>query len=96
MERFLLLCLHGCIDVIPPTEVVDLRLKNLEEGLRDEKTARHESVKDLTANKADQDDLKTLAEEVHGLRRALVLFSLTMIGTAVVFLVGVLAIVSQP
>lgn len=81
--------------MIPPAEVVDLRLKNLEEGLRDEKRARHEAVKDLTTNKADQDDLKSLADEVHGLRRALVLFSLTMIGTAVVFLMGVLALVQN-
>lgn len=82
--------------MIPPDEVVELRLTTLEVDLREERKARRESVIRLEDKKADQDDLKTLADEVHGLRRALVLFSLTMIGTAVVFLVGVLAIVSQP
>lgn len=79
----------------PPEDVVELRLTNLEADLREERKARRDSVIRLEDKKADQDDLKTLADEVHGLRRALVLFSLTMIGTAVVFLVGVLAIVSQ-
>lgn len=79
--------------MLPPDEVISFRLGNLEEAIRDERKARHEAVKDLIEKKADQDDLKTLAEEVHGLRKALVLFSLTMIGTAVVFLMGVLALV---
>lgn len=81
--------------MIPPDDVIQLRLTNLETDLRDERQARREAVTRLEEKKADEDDLKTLAGEVHGLRRALVLFSLTMIGTAVVFLVGVLAIVSQ-
>lgn len=82
--------------MVPPEDVIELRLTNLEADLREERKARRDSVIRLEDKKADQDDLKTLADEVHGLRRALVLFSLTMIGTAVVFLVGVLAIVSQP
>jgi phage terminase Nu1 subunit (DNA packaging protein) len=82
--------------MIPPGDVVELRLKNLEADMRDEREARRRSVERLEEKKADQDDLKTLAEEVHGLRRALVLFSLTMIGTAIVFLMGVLALVQTP
>lgn len=80
----------------PLDEVIELRLTNLETDLRDERKARRETMTRLEDKKANQDDLKTLADEVHGLRRALVLFSLTMIGTAVVFLMGVLALVQQP
>jgi phage terminase Nu1 subunit (DNA packaging protein) len=79
--------------MIPPEDVIQLRLTNLERDLRDERNARRDSITRLEDKKADQDDLKTLAEEVHGLRRALVLFSLTMIGTAIVFLMGVLTLV---
>jgi hypothetical protein len=82
--------------MIPPGDVVELRLKNLEQDLREEREIRRKAVERIEEKKADQDDLKTLAEEVHGLRRALVLFSLTMIGTAVVFLMGVLALVQAP
>jgi hypothetical protein len=82
--------------MIPPGDVVELRLKNLEQDLREEREIRRKAVERIEEKKADQDDLRTLAEEVHGLRRALVLFSLTMIGTAVVFLMGVLALVQAP
>jgi len=82
--------------MIPPDEVIELRLTNLESDMRDERKARRESMTRLEDRKAEKEDLKTLADEVHGLRRALVLFSLTMIGTAVVFLMGVLALVQSP
>lgn len=81
--------------MIPPSDVVQLRLGNLERDLREERTARRESITRLDDRKADQDDLQTLADEVHGLRRALVLFSLSMIGTAFAFLIGVLALVAH-
>lgn len=82
--------------MIPPDEVINLRLTNLESDLREERKARRDSVVRLEDKKADQEDLKTLADEVHGLRRALVLFSLSMIGTAFVFILGVLALVQTP
>lgn len=82
--------------MIPPDETVVWRVGTLERDLSEERKARRDAIIRLEDKKADEADLKTLADEVHGLRRALVLFSLTMIGTAVVFLVGVLAIVSQP
>lgn len=81
--------------MIPPEDVIILRLTTVEEALKDERRRREDQVTRLEDKKADQDDLKSLADEVHGLRRALVLFSLTMIGTAVVFLMGVLALVQN-
>jgi hypothetical protein len=81
--------------MIPPNDVVQIRLNNLEQAMVEERKRRENQYDKLEDKKADQDDLKSLAEEVHGLRRALVLFSLTMIGTAVVFLMGVLALVQN-
>lgn len=81
--------------MIPPEDVIVLRLSTVEEALKDERKRREVQIDKLEEKKADQDDLKSLADEVHGLRRALVLFSLTMIGTAVVFLMGVLALVQN-
>lgn len=81
--------------MIPPEDVIILRLTTVEEALKDERRRREDQVTRLEDKKADQDDLKSLADEVHGLRRALVLFSLSMIGTAFVFLMGVLALVQS-
>lgn len=82
--------------MIPPEETLVWRIETLERELREERKTRHDSVERINDKKADVEDLKTLAEEVHGLRRALVLFSLSMIGSAFAFIVGVLAIIQTP
>jgi hypothetical protein len=52
-----------------------------------------EQVKTLRSEKADEKDLVVLAEEVRGLRRALITFSLSVVGSAVVFALAVFQLV---
>jgi hypothetical protein len=46
----------------------------------------------LSEKKADADDEQKLAEEVAGLRRALITFSLSLVGSAGAFVIGVLGL----
>jgi len=41
------------------------------------------------------DDVKSVAEELNSLRRAIVIFSLSMIGTGGMFLLGVLTLINN-
>lgn len=82
--------------MIPPENALEWRVATLERELREEKKTRHEVVEQLRDRKADVDDLKNLADEVHGLRRALVLFSLSFVGSSLVFLLGVLTLTQNP
>jgi hypothetical protein len=70
--------------MIPPDETIAWRLNVAEQKLRD-----------LDMEKAEAKDLIALADEVHGLRRALMVFALSMVGTALMFVLGVLALVAQ-
>jgi hypothetical protein len=63
-------------------EFLQYRIKQLEEH-----------VKALHSEKADEKDLLVLAEEVRGLRRALITFSLSVVGSAVVFALAVFQLV---
>lgn len=53
------------------------------------------AVDHLQMYKADEKDLEDIKKEFKSLRTALIIFSLSCIGTAVMFLVGVLALVTQ-
>jgi hypothetical protein len=50
----------------------------------------------LDEHKADAKDVAILAEEVRGLRRALITFSLSLVGSAGAFIIGVLGLTQGP
>lgn len=71
------------------------RLSALEKDLAEERRNRHSDFDKLDKEKASDKDLTILADEVRGLRRALIIFSLSMIGTGGTFLLGVLALLQN-
>jgi hypothetical protein len=63
------------------------RVGALEKALRDK--ADNKDVKNVA------DDVKQVAEELNGLRRAIIIFSLSMIGTGGMFLLGILTLINN-
>jgi hypothetical protein len=84
-------------DMTPPESEATIawRVGTLETDLRDERKARRDAYNKLDEDKADAKDVARLADEVSGLRRALLIFSLSMVGTAVTFLAVIFAVVSS-
>lgn len=52
-------------------------------------------VETIEKEKADLDDLRNLVDEVRSLRKALIAFALSGIGTGMMFLIGVITLVVQ-
>lgn len=67
--------------MIPPEDTVLWRIG-----------AAEKAIVKLDDEKAENKDLLVLADEVRSLRRALVIFSLSMVGSGGAFLIGVLAL----
>lgn len=68
------------------------RVGNVEQQLRDEQQARREADRELDKTKADEKDVARIGEELAGLRRALIVFSLSLCSLSVTIIIGLLAV----
>jgi len=68
-------------------DALSWRVGNLEETIKTK--ASQEQVSNVI------DDVKAVADELNSLRRAIVIFSLSMIGTGGMFLLGILTLINN-
>lgn len=82
--------------MMAPEETILWRVGTLEKRLAEEQKSRQDDIRSLDIEKADARDMNRLSDEVASLRRALIVFSLSMVGSGGAFLIGVLALVNHP